>query len=71
MAQEVHRFIRQWLIENVGHTTGETIRILYGGSVKPDTINQLISQSDIDGALIGGASLNVDSFLSIIQFYKR
>ncbi|MBW1674165.1 MAG: triose-phosphate isomerase, partial [Deltaproteobacteria bacterium] len=54
MAQEVHLFIRQWLIENFGHTTGETIRILYGGSVKPDTINQLISQSDIDGALIGG-----------------
>ncbi|MBW1857823.1 MAG: triose-phosphate isomerase [Deltaproteobacteria bacterium] len=70
MAQEVHRFIRQWLIEHFGHTTGETIRILYGGSVKPDTIKELISQPDIDGALIGGASLKTDSFLSIIQFYK-
>jgi triosephosphate isomerase len=70
MAQEVHLFIRRWLIENFGHNTGETIRILYGGSVKPDTISKLISQSDIDGALIGGASLTVDSFLSIIQFYK-
>ena len=70
MAQEVHLFIRRWLIENFGHTTGETIRILYGGSVKPDNINKLISQPDIDGALIGGASLKVDSFLSIIQFYK-
>ena len=46
--------IREWLIENFGHTTGETIRILYGGSVKPDTIKELISQTDIDGALIGG-----------------
>jgi len=70
MAQEVHLFIRRWLIENFGNNTGETIRILYGGSVKPDNINKLISQTDIDGALIGGASLKVDSFLSIIQFYK-
>jgi triosephosphate isomerase len=70
MAQEVHLFIRRWLIENFGHTTGETIRILYGGSVKPDNINKLISQPDIDGALIGGASLKVDSFLSIIKFYE-
>ncbi|RLB14002.1 MAG: triose-phosphate isomerase, partial [Deltaproteobacteria bacterium] len=57
MAQEVHRFIRRWLIENFGPNTGETIRILYGGSVKPDNIKELISQPDIDGALIGGASL--------------
>ncbi len=70
MAQEVHHFIRRWLIENFGHNTGETIRTLYGGSVKPDNIKALISQPDIDGALIGGASLKVDSFLSIIQFYK-
>ena len=70
MAQEVHLFIRRWLIENFGNNTGETIRILYGGSVKPDNIKALISQPDIDGALIGGASLKVDSFLSIIQFYK-
>jgi len=70
MAQEVHLFIRRWLIENFDHHTGETIRILYGGSVKPDTINKLISQPDIDGALIGGASLKTDSFLSIIRFYE-
>jgi triosephosphate isomerase len=70
MAQEVHLFIRRWLIENFGHTTGETIRILYGGSVKPDTIKELISQPDIDGALIGGASLKADTFLSIIRFYE-
>jgi triosephosphate isomerase len=70
MAQEVHLFIRRWLIENFGDTTGNTIRILYGGSVKPDNINKLISQPDIDGALIGGASLKIDSFLSIIRFYE-
>ncbi len=69
MAQEVHRFIRRWLIENFGPNTGETIRILYGGSVKPDNIKELISQPDIDGALIGGASLKTDSFVSIIRFY--
>jgi triosephosphate isomerase len=70
MAQEVHLFIRRWLIENFDHHTGETVRILYGGSVKPDNIKELISQPDIDGALIGGASLKVDSFLSIIKFYE-
>jgi len=70
MAQEVHLFIRRWLIENFGQNTGDTIRILYGGSVKIDNIKELISQPDIDGALIGGSSLKVDSFLSIIQFYK-
>lgn len=70
MAQEVHIFIRGWLIENFGQTTGQSIRILYGGSVKPDNSKQLVSQPDIDGALIGGASLKVDSFLSIIQCYK-
>ena len=70
MAQEVHLFIRQWLIENFGQTTGKTIRILYGGSVNPDNSKQLTSQPDIDGALIGGASLKIDSFLSIIRFYE-
>jgi len=70
MAQEVHHCIREWLIENFDRPTGETIRILYGGSVKPDNIKQLISQPDIDGALIGGASLKADSFLSIIRYYE-
>lgn len=70
MAQELHLFIRRWLIENFGQNTGEIIRILYGGSVKPDNIKELMLQPDIDGALIGGASLKVDSFLSIIKFYE-
>ena len=71
MAQEVHLFIRRWLMENVDHDTGQTIRILYGGSVKPDNIKELMLQPDIDGALIGGASLKADSFLSIIRYYKN
>ncbi len=69
-AQEVHLFIRKWLRKNFDHDKGESIRILYGGSVKPDNIKELMSQPDIDGALIGGASLKVDSFLPIIRFYE-
>jgi triosephosphate isomerase len=70
VAQKAHLFIRRWLIENYDHNTGETVRILYGGSVKPDNIKELMLQPDIDGALIGGASLKADSFLSIIRFYE-
>jgi triosephosphate isomerase len=69
-AQEVHLFVRSWLGDNFDHVTGEAIRILYGGSVKQDNIKELMFQQDIDGALIGGASLEPDSFLSIIRFYE-
>ncbi|UCH01220.1 MAG: triose-phosphate isomerase [Deltaproteobacteria bacterium] len=69
-AQEVHLFVRRWLGENFDHDSGQGIRILYGGSVRPDNIKELMLQPDIDGALIGGASLRADSFLSIIRFYK-
>ena len=69
-AQEVHLFIRRWLGENLDHDSGEAIRVIYGGSVKPDNIRELMLQPDIDGALIGGASLKADSFLSIIRFYE-
>jgi triosephosphate isomerase len=69
-AQEVHRFIRGWLEKNFGSETAAQIRILYGGSVKPENVVELMSQSDIDGALIGGASLKADSFIKIIR-YKR
>jgi len=67
-AQEAHLFIRRWLEEAFGADTAHTIRILYGGSVKPDNSKELMAQQDIDGALIGGASLKADSFLSIIRF---
>ena len=67
-AQEVHAFIRQWLKESFGKETAELTRILYGGSVKPDNATDLMSNQDIDGALVGGASLKADSFNAIIRF---
>jgi triosephosphate isomerase len=67
-AQEVHQFIRQWLKAQFGERAGETIRILYGGSVKPDNVRDLMSKPDIDGALVGGASLKPESFLPIVRF---
>jgi triosephosphate isomerase len=67
-AQEVHHFIRQWLKGQFGEQPAEAIRILYGGSVKPDNIRDLMSKPDIDGALVGGASLKPESFLPIVRF---
>jgi triosephosphate isomerase len=64
-AQEVHAFIRSLLREFLG-AAAETTRILYGGSVTPDNALSLLSEPDIDGALVGGASLKSDSFLKII-----
>ena len=66
-AQEVHVYVRQ-LINNIfGDDTAEKLMIQYGGSVKPDNAAELLSQSDIDGALVGGACLEADSFLKIIK----
>ena len=67
-AQEVHAFIRNLLAKLYDKSFAERIRILYGGSVKPDNIRGLMSQPDIDGALVGGASLKADSFASIARF---
>lgn len=67
-AQEVHQFIRQWLKDQFGKQPAESIRILYGGSVKPDNVRELMSKPDIDGALVGGASLKPESFLPIVRF---
>ena len=67
-AQEVHHIIREWLGKNFDIDTADHIRILYGGSVKPENIAELMSESDIDGALVGGASLKADSFVNIIRF---
>ncbi len=64
-AQEVHAFIRSLLREIVG-AGAEEIRILYGGSVTPDNAATLMAQPDLDGALVGGASLKADAFLKII-----
>ena len=65
-AQEVHASIRDQLTRRL-QARAQQIRILYGGSVKPDNIADLMKQKDIDGALVGGASLTVDSFAKIVQ----
>ena len=65
-AQEVHAYIRQFLA-NLDQSFAEKTRILYGGSVKPENISNLITKNDIDGALVGGASLDATSFLDIAK----
>jgi len=68
MAQEVHAFIRNVLTEVFDMDFAKNTRILYGGSVKPDNIDELMAQKDIDGALVGGASLDAASFERIIRY---
>ena len=65
-AQEVHALIRSILAELVGAETAETVRIQYGGSMKPGNAAELLAKKDIDGGLIGGAALKADSFTGII-----
>ncbi len=67
-AQEVHAFIRQLLKELFGQATADATRLQYGGSVKPENAAELMSQPDIDGALVGGASLKAETFEKIIKF---
>jgi triosephosphate isomerase len=69
-AQEVHKFIRETLADIFDDKVAQQIQIQYGGSVKPDNITELIAQPDIDGALVGGASLKVDSFLKLVEACK-
>jgi len=66
-AQQVHNFIRKLLGQMYDEKLAEEIRILYGGSVKPNNAAELMGQKDIDGVLVGGASLKADDFLAIIQ----
>jgi triosephosphate isomerase len=66
-AQEVHSYIRDWLARNCGSEISQTLRILYGGSVTPANAPSLLSQSDIDGVLVGGASLQARDFLAIAR----
>ncbi|MDO4260077.1 MAG: triose-phosphate isomerase [Actinomycetaceae bacterium] len=68
-AQEVCGAIRGALAEDFGAETAEATRVLYGGSAKPDNIKELMEQADIDGALIGGASLKAESFAAMANFY--
>ncbi len=66
-AQEVHCFLRDMLDRNFGGEASKIIPILYGGSVKPDNIAALLAEPDIDGALVGGASLKAEDFLALIR----
>ena len=70
-AQQMHGFIRSRIGALFGPDIAEVTRILYGGSVKPDNISSLMSQPDIDGALVGGASLDAESFASIVNYKER
>jgi triosephosphate isomerase len=68
MAAEAHRFLRRLAQQQFGESEAEGVRILYGGSVKPDNIGGLMAQEEIDGALVGGASLKVDSFTVLVNY---
>ena len=70
-AQEAHAFIRKLLAERFGDSVAGSIRIQYGGSVKPDNIASLLEQNDVDGALVGGASLEAASFIQILRQAKK
>jgi len=66
-AQEAHAYIRNWLSEHCGRQLSEQLRIQYGGSVTAQNAAELLQQPDVDGALVGGASLKADSFVAIVQ----
>lgn len=67
-AQEVCHELRRALTDLLGEERAHSIRILYGGSVKPDNVASIMREPDIDGALVGGASLNIDDFASIVRY---
>jgi triosephosphate isomerase len=66
--QEAHRIIRREVAERLGDELAESTRILYGGSVKPENATTLMAQPDIDGALVGGASLDPETFARIVKY---
>ena len=66
IAQDICSYIRDLVKEMYGDAS-ETVRILYGGSVKPENVRAYLSEKDVDGALVGGASLKVDSFKQLIE----
>ncbi len=67
-AQEVHAIIRGILAEMFGKNVADATRIQYGGSVKPENVKEIMAQPDVDGALVGGASLKADSFAKLVNF---
>jgi triosephosphate isomerase len=66
--QEAHRIIRREASDRIGEERARAVRIIYGGSVKPENISMLMSQPDIDGVLVGGASLDPETFARIVQY---
>jgi triosephosphate isomerase len=69
-AQEMHAFIRKIIADKYGEETADNLRILYGGSVKPANASEIFSQPDVDGGLIGGASLKANDFKAIVEAAK-
>ena len=69
-AQEMHAFVRRVFTQKYSGTAGEKLRILYGGSVKPDNIAGLMKQPDVDGALVGGASLDAETFAQLVHYER-
>jgi triosephosphate isomerase len=69
-AQEMHAFVRRVFAERHTDAAAEDLRILYGGSVKPDNIEGLMKQADVDGALVGGASLEAETFARIVNYNR-
>ncbi len=67
-AQEVHAYLRQWFADHFGQDFAQKLRILYGGSVKPANIKELMAMPDLDGALVGGASLDPQSFSQLVHY---
>ncbi|HEX8749464.1 MAG TPA: triose-phosphate isomerase, partial [Pyrinomonadaceae bacterium] len=70
-AQEMHAFVRRVFAERHSGQASEQLRILYGGSVKPDNIAGLMRQPDVDGALVGGASLDAETFAQIVHYNRQ
>ena len=68
IAEQAHKFIRSRVAARFGREAADGVRILYGGSVKPDNVKGLMAQADIDGALVGGASLEAGSFAAVVNF---
>ena len=68
MAADAHRFIRGKVSGKFGDALASAVRILYGGSVKPDNVKNLMAEEEIDGALVGGASLDPKSFAAIVKY---
>ena len=66
-AQEAHAFIRKRFAKHYGDAAAHALVIAYGGSVKPDNAAEMLKQPDVDGALVGGASLKAESFLGIVR----